>query len=263
MHGIDVDLDQQAESLRLICLPFQKEYQGNETYRQAVSRGFGPGYGYIEAQALHGVIRYLQPRRVIEVGSGTSTYCTREAARRNEAEGGARTEITAIEPFPSAPLRAMEEVRVIRSKVQETGVETFDCLREKDVLFIDSSHAVKPGGDVNFLILEVLPRLREGVVVHFHDIYFPYDYSRVLLKSFFPGTESSLLQAFLIFNKRFKILFCLSQLHYGRPEVLAEVFPEYRPQGGKDGLVEDRLAPFETPAGHFPSSIYLQVQPGQ
>ncbi|WP_338000825.1 class I SAM-dependent methyltransferase [Candidatus Methylacidiphilum fumarolicum] len=132
-------------------------------------------------------------------------------------------------------------------------------MRKDDLLFIDSSHVVKAGGDVNFLILEVLPRLREGVVVHFHDIYFPYDYPRDLLKTFFPSTESSLLHAFLAFNHRFRIIFCMSLLHYKCPKVLTEVFPEYIPQGGQDGLVEERVAAFTTPPGHFPSSIYLRV----
>lgn len=135
----------------------------------------------------------------------------------------------------------------------------FESLEENDVLFIDSSHTVKPGGDVNFLVLEVLPRLASGVVVHFHDINFPYDYPRDILKTFFPASESSLLQAFLAFNRRFQIIFCLSLLHYERPHVLREVFPEYQPQKGRDGLREDHVPAFSMPAGHFPSSIWLRV----
>ncbi len=258
MKGIDVDLDRQLGDLRKVCLPVAHEYRGNAAYRYASSHEFGPGYGYVEAQALHGVIRHFKPRRIVEVGSGVSTYCMREAAARNQ-QSGIKTEIIAIEPNPSGALRAMDGIRLAHQRVQETGYELFEALEENDLLFIDSSHTVKAGGDVNFLILEVLPRLHEGVIVHFHDIYFPYDYPRDVLKTFYPALESSLLHAFLAFNSRFRIIFCLSLLHYGRPKELAEVFPEYQPQKDCDGLVEPQVPAFSTPEGYFPSSIYLRV----
>jgi hypothetical protein len=76
LPGIAIDLDEQSSNLRRTCLPYLSEYVGNQVYREAVSGGFGPGYGYIEAEALHGVIRYFKPARVIEVGSSVSTCCT-------------------------------------------------------------------------------------------------------------------------------------------------------------------------------------------
>ncbi len=176
LPGIPVDLDCQALNLRKICAPYQAEYAGNQVYRDAVSRGSGPGYGYIEAQCLHAVLRHYKPSTVVEVGSGVSTYCILEALNRNQKNTGLPYELISIEPHPSARLQSLNQIKSIREYVQNVRLEVFTSLGKGDFLIIDSSHTVKPAGDVNFLILEVLPRLRPGVIVHFHDIYLPYDY---------------------------------------------------------------------------------------
>jgi hypothetical protein len=257
LPGISSTLEEQAENLRRICLPFQSAYAGNHAYREGVSLHFGPGYGYIEAQALHGVLRHYQPSRVIEVGSGVSTYCMTKALHLNEGLGGPKARLTSIEPYPFDALRRLAGVELIQAPVQTIPASTFEELGAGDLLFIDSSHTVRPGSDVNHLILEVLPRLRSGVVVHFHDIYLPYDYQRDVLRTYFQWMETSLLRAFLIHNSRARVLFCLSQLHYDRPEVLKEVFPEYVPALNQDGL-EVASGP-ENVRGHFPSSIFFEV----
>ncbi len=256
LPGISINLEEQCEMLRRVCLPYQSEYEGNKTYLEGVANHFGPGFGYIEAQALHAAVRHFKPRRIIEVGSGVSTYCMLKAVELNYE----RAHITCIEPYPSPRLKNISGVELFEHPVQCASFDLFEKLRANDLLFIDSSHAVKPGGDVNFLVLEVLPRLRPGVVVHFHDIYLPYDYPRDALKTFIHGMETSLVRAYLIWNERMQILFCLSHLHYERQEVLLEVFPEYKRQGGEDGLVPDSFKPFAASHEHFPSSLYLQTQ---
>jgi len=122
-----------------------------------------------------------------------------------------------------------------------------------DLLFVDSTHTVKPGGEVNRIILEVLPRLGSGVFVHFHDVYFPYDYARNLMSDalFFP-LESTLLHAYLINNSRCRILVSLSMLHYATPETIRKSFPHYDAQKNIDGLQD-------TGGEHFPSSAYLLI----
>jgi hypothetical protein len=158
-------------------------------------------------------------------------------------------------------VRALTEINLIPKNVQTLPFEVFRQLQEKDFLFIDSSHAVKPGSDVNYLILEVLPRLSPGVVVHFHDIYLPYDYSPAVLQTFLHWMETSLLRAFLIGNSRAKIIFCQSHLHHDCKDVLKEVFPEYNPRWDKDGLLDAGCKPFENLSDeHFPSSTYIQMQ---
>jgi hypothetical protein len=259
--GIDSDLDGQAARIREVCTPFEPEYRGNPFYKDAVSTGSGPGFGYVEAQVLHGVLRHFKPRQIIEVGSGVSTRCSLAATAMNEHEGAPRCEIICIEPHPS-PWLENGEVRLIRSEVQPLGFELFEALEPGSLLFIDSSHTVKVGGDVNYLILEVLPRLRDGVLVHFHDIYLPYDYARNALTSLEHPQETALLHAFLIGNRNVEILFSLSHLHYDRRDCLLEVFPEYRPQPGANGLREGGYGSFTAMGEHFPSSTYLRIRCG-
>jgi predicted O-methyltransferase YrrM len=264
LPGVSFDLDEQVRNLRRICLPYKEEYAANETYLKAISK-YGPEFEYIDAQALHSVIRFFKPKKIIEIGSGISTYCSLAALEINAEDADAKFELICVEPNPSKGLESLERIELIAQNVQGIPVEVLTDLRENDLLFIDSSHTVKPGGDVNYLILEVLPRLNKGVIVHFHDIYLPYDYQRSVLQSFIQWNETSLLRAFLVGNSGVMILFCLSQLHYDKKEDLKGVFPDYNPQPDDNGLGTD--VPVSVSAmfdynisHHFPSSIYIQIQ---
>jgi len=260
LSGILVNLDEQAANLKNICLPYRSEYVGNKVYREGVSNHFGPGYGYIEAQTLHAFVRHYKPKQIVEVGSGVSTYCMLKASEVNGKETGQSSRIVSIEPYPSESLKGLSQVELIAKQVQTVPLGMFAELGQNDLLFIDSSHTVKPGGDVNYLILEVLPRLHQGVIVHFHDIYLPYDYQRDVYRTFLHWAETSLLHAFLIFNEKVTIIVCLSHLHYERKDILREIFPEYDPQEEINGLAHDRYKPFDPTPEHFPSSIYIQIQ---
>lgn len=153
LPAVQVDLDEQVENLRKICLRFQKEFIGNKNYLNAVESHFGPGYGFVEAQALHGFLRSKKPKKIIEVGSGVSTYCMLKAVEINQEENDISTEITCIEPFPSDKIKTLQDVDLIKEKVQSIPVSKFEDLSGGNFLFIDSSHTVRPGGDVNYLIL--------------------------------------------------------------------------------------------------------------
>jgi hypothetical protein len=138
-----------------------------------------------------------------------------------------------------------------REGAETVSLATLTALEKGDMLFVDSTHTVKPGSEVNRIILDVLPRLGAGVFVHFHDIYFPYDYQRGLLSSeLFFSAESTLLHAFLINNARCRILLSLSMLHYGAPDRMKALFPHYEPQSNVDGLAG-------TGGRHFPNATYL------
>ena len=125
-------------------------------------------------------------------------------------------------------------------------------LRDNGLLFIDSTHTVKPGSEVNYLILEVLPRLPTGSWVHFHDIYFPYDYPRNMMTTnlVFPN-ESVLLHAFLTDNQKYTLRASLSMLHYEKSSDLQSFLPNYRPSKNLHGMAASE--------GDFPSSVYLQA----
>jgi predicted O-methyltransferase YrrM len=257
MIGLDMDVSIQTKNLREIVAPYEPEYRGNAAYKEAATKEFGPGFGYIEAQCLHGVLRAFKPAQIYEIGSGVSTYCTLRAIELNENEGF-RTEMTCVEPNPSNFIRAISRDRItlVKAPVQALAPEFFRSLNAGDFLFIDSTHAIKPGGDVIYLYLEVIPRLKPGVIVHIHDIYLPYLYQRDLLhlRTLFQWSETALLVALLTHNTRLSTIFCLSMLHYDAPDALASVFPEHRPQLAQNGLCEPGAA------GFFPSSIYLRTR---
>jgi hypothetical protein len=181
----------------------------------------------VDAHVLWGVLRGRRPNRLIEVGAGESTRLAAEAAVRNMAEGSPLA-ITTIDPFPATHLagRSGEGFRLIPARVQDVGLDMFSELERGDVLFIDSTHALREGGDVQFLYCEVLPRLSEGVLVHVHDISLPRRYPTVYYEQDLFWNEQYLLQAFLAFNSRFEVLWpgnWIAVYHYAR---LHAAFPE-------------------------------------
>jgi hypothetical protein len=123
----------------------------------------------LDAAAAYAMVRTLKPKRIVEVGSGHSTRFLARAV----ADGGLGTQITAIDPQPRA---SIEKLPVDWLCMPVQRVAAFPALGEGDVLFIDSSHQLKPGSDVDFLLNAVLPLLPSGVRVHFHDIFLPDDY---------------------------------------------------------------------------------------
>ena len=125
----------------------------------------------LDAAAAYAIVRATRPRRIVEVGSGHSTRFLARAV----ADGGLATRITAIDPQPRASLAGLA-VQWVPQRVETVDAGSFAALEPGDILFIDSSHQLKPGSDVAFLMDEVLPRLASGVRVHFHDIFLPDDY---------------------------------------------------------------------------------------
>lgn len=125
----------------------------------------------LDAAAAYVMVRTLKPMRIIEVGSGHSTRFLARAV----ADGRLEARITAIDPAPRASLEGLK-VNWLRQPVQETALKVFEALAERDILFIDSSHKLERGSDVEFLLEKVLPCLAKGVRVHFHDIFLPDAY---------------------------------------------------------------------------------------
>jgi len=124
----------------------------------------------LDAAAAYAIVRMTRPRRIVEVGSGHSTRFLARAV----ADGALDTEIISIDPEPRASLPTV--VHWLQMPVQACDVQLFQSLAADDILFVDSSHQVKPGSDVQFLLDQALPRLASGVHVHFHDVFLPDDY---------------------------------------------------------------------------------------
>jgi predicted O-methyltransferase YrrM len=254
MNDVNWNLEQQVEWLKSTCEPYVAEVQGFTGYKHAIEHSFGPGYGPIESQVLHCFIRTFNPKRIVEVGSGVSTFCMVRALELNASENRSGSEVFCIEPYPSPILKNFSEVSLEKNLVQEVDLAFFDRLESGDMLFIDSSHALKTGSDVPFLYLEVIPRLKPGVFIHIHDIYFPYVYPRDALHHFWSWQETVVLLALLQGNAQLETLCCLSALHYDKREELSRILPDYRPQVDVgEGLGEPE------PEGHFPSSIWLRT----
>jgi len=224
--GIDMNDAVQLDLLRNHFPNFRHEYEQWPTKPTGESGRFylrKSPFGGTDALAAYCMFRHFQPRLIIEVGSGFSSLVAAEAIAKNKDSA-----LICIEPFPPDFLRAgFPGLRsLIEKKVQDMDVEFFSQLESGDILFIDSSHTVKIGGDVNFLFLEVLPRLKPGVIVHVHDIFLPFDYRRDwVLDEFRFWSEQYLLQAFLIFNSEFEVLLANRYLAHRYLEDLKTAFP--------------------------------------
>jgi len=163
-------------------------------------------YGYSDGAVLHAMLRRLAPRRIVEVGSGFSS-----AMMLDTVDGWLpATEITFVEPYPElleSLLRSGDEARVTihRGAVQDVGEDVFTALGAGDLLFVDSTHVVKAGSDVNHLIFEVFPRLAQGVWIHLHDIFYPFEYPADWVREGRAWHEAYLLRAFLTYNPHFAI----------------------------------------------------------
>lgn len=227
LPGIDLRVEAQLELLgkfrycdELRRLPLRGQPNGGFAY-------FNPMFGPGDAEILYSVIRNFKPQRLIEIGSGYSTLLAKAALERNRVEGRDFEHIC-IEPYPEPWLQEIKGTRLIRERVETMDASFFEQLGENDILFIDSSHVIRIGGDVEFEYLEVLPRLRSGVLVHAHDIFLPFEYPLewVRDKKWF-WTEQQLLQAFLAFNAEFKVVLALSYLNRHHREALASAAPIY------------------------------------
>jgi predicted O-methyltransferase YrrM len=165
-------------------------------------------YSYSDAIFLHCMIRYARPRRIIEVGSGYSSGVTLDT---NELFFDNRIACMFVEPYPQLLQTLLREhdldrIEIIDRGLQEVALDRFRTLEPNDILFIDSTHVSKVGSDVNYIFAEILPALRPGVYVHFHDIFYPFEYPKEWIYEGRAWTEAYLLRAFLAFNSAYEIV---------------------------------------------------------
>jgi len=185
-------------------------------------------YSTVEAEALYGLIRRRQPKRIVEVGCGHTTFLIAEAVRDAAAAGGYAPRYTCIEPFRPAYLAdpPKEVSEFIERPLQDVPLDFFGSMEPGDILFIDSSHVVKYDSDTVYELLEILPRLRPGVLVHLHDIFLPYEYPwDWLAQSKFFWAEQYMLDALLRGNPRYRLFLPLHQVYRERRDQLEALFP--------------------------------------
>ncbi len=198
-------------------------------------------FGPLDAAIYHAMIRQFRPQRIVEVGAGMSTLAAIQATARNAADTpGYACDHLCIEPFEQPWLETLP-VRLLRTPMERCDPAPIEALAANDILFIDSSHMIRPQGDVLTAVLDWLGRLQPGVLVHFHDIHTPRDYPQELvLRHRFFWNEQYLVEAFLAYNDRFRILLPMNHLQACFPDRVAA------------------LCPAQTPARIPPSSLWLR-----
>jgi predicted O-methyltransferase YrrM len=232
LGGVPVDAEAQFAFLEQRLAGFLAEFDPplHPTGERGRYYARNDAYPGVDAQVLYAMVRHLKPARVLELGSGYSSMVVAEAAERNAAEGSALTH-TLVDPYPSSDLTPefLRRRELMPVRVQDVALERFGALEAGDVLLVDTSHTVKIGGDVNFVVLDVLPLLRQGVFVHFHDVFLPWEYPRAWIEERqWYWAEQYLLQAFLAFNSAYHVVIGTHLLARTQPERLTRLASAHR-----------------------------------
>jgi predicted O-methyltransferase YrrM len=211
INNIRLRLDEQYQLLEELknyyhTIPYQFNYPKANHFRYKSEGAF---YRFSDVIFLSCIMRHFKPKRIIEIGSGHSSAVmldTNEMFFQNEIK------LTFIEPYPQDRLNSVlrkedEQVAsLIQGFVQDVTLDVFQQLEDNDILFVDSSHVSKAGSDVNYIIFDILPALKPGVLIHFHDIFFPFELPKQLILARFFWNENYLLRAFLMNNDDFDIV---------------------------------------------------------
>lgn len=234
--GVNLNEEKQLKLLSDLASKYKSEYNNfpinfcktMEPYDFYIENNmFSP----IDAEILYCMVRDFKPRQIMEIGSGYSTYLSAKAILKNKEEDHCHESyLIAIEPYPNDILKNGFPglSRLIPEKVENVPLSEFKKLKEDDILFVDSSHVLKIDSDVQYIYLEILPRLNKGVMVHCHDIFFPAEYPREwILKDHRFWNEQYVLQAFLNFNNSFEVIWASNYMNLKHPNELENVFNSY------------------------------------
>jgi hypothetical protein len=227
ISGIDLNTEKQFE----LVGKFQKYYNEMpfpETRDPKFRYYFkNDSYAYSDGFFLHSMIRHLEPNRIIEVGSGFSSCMTIDT---NQLFFDENIKLTFIEPYPEYFYSLIREddknkTTILESKIQDVPLYLFKNLKENDILFIDSTHVSKFQSDVNYIIHEILPVLQKGVYIHFHDVFYPFEYPIKWIEQGRAWSEQYLLRSFLQFNTCFDIVLFNTYLETMYRKQIEDRFP--------------------------------------
>ncbi len=192
-------------------------------------------YSYGDASIYYGIFSRFAPKRIIEIGSGFSSALALDMRELKDQP----VELAFIEPYPNtlnSLLTKADKANVIlhEKRVQDVSIKIYDELDSGDILFVDSSHVAKAGSDVCFEIFQILPQLKQGVIVHFHDVFWPFEYpQRWLIDENRGWNELYFLRAFMMYNEQFEIMFFNDYFaKHHRPEILKFDTPFLKNPGG-------------------------------
>ena len=227
IRGIDLNESRQVELLELFGQFYSEQPFTPQKLPERRYFFENPNYSYTDAIILYCMIRYLQPRKIIEIGSGYSSCAMLDI---NEMFFDNSIACTFVDPYPQL-LRSLikkedrKHVRILGQRVQDVDAGVFRELVSSDILFVDSSHVAKTGSDVNYIFFKILPLLNGGVYVHFHDVFYPFEYPQEWALEGRAWNEAYLLRAFLEYNRAFEIQFFTTYLMYKHHEMFESHMP--------------------------------------
>ena len=229
LPGIDLNTEKQLKLLDELNYGLEFIKFTDEQLQISGPQSFRVNNGSFEsgdAEFLYSIVRYFKPKNIIEIGCGSSTKIIRYANQVNAATEGFVANHICIEPFEQPWLESFENVTVLRERLENVTDRIVTLLQEGDFLFIDSSHIIRPGGDVLEEFLNIIPSLPKGVIVHVHDIFTPRDYPINWLHDHVKfWNEQYLLEALLSDNDKFEIIAGLNYLKNSHYEKLNKVCP--------------------------------------
>ncbi len=234
IQGVDLHTEYQKELLECFStfykeIPFPDQKSPNLRYYYQ-----NPAFSYSDGILLYSFIRYFCPTKIIEVGSGYSSALILDSL---ELLNRKNVDITFIEPYPAkldSLLTANDRhhVKIFEKKLEQIESSYFQTLYENDILFIDGTHVAKTGSDVNYLLFDILPILNKGVIIHFHDIFYPFEYPKNWVYEGRSWNEVYFLRSFLMYNNDFKVMFFSDYIHQKYPNCFAEMPDCYKNSGG-------------------------------
>jgi predicted O-methyltransferase YrrM len=225
IDGIDLQTQNQIQFARDLSIYYNEmpfEASKKDGLRYYFANSF---YSYTDGIVLYSIMRHFKPKRIIEIGSGFSSALMLDT---NQVFFENQINLTFIEPYPERLYSLITEAdkqstTIIESSVQSVPLSVFQKLEAGDILFIDSTHVSKTGSDVNHILFEILPSLQSGVMIHFHDIFYPFEYPKEWVYGGKNWNEDYFLKAFLMYNQKFEIKLFSEYLHKLHPHAFSQM----------------------------------------
>jgi len=260
--ALDLGFARQMEFLQTVVPQYQAEWAAASSPFFSVSYNRNNGFfETVDAEIAYCMVRHYKPRRIVEVGGGYSSRVMAAALDLNLKLDGVRGELVTIDPHPDRfPQKALSDrVHLITQTVQDVDMNVFLSLESGDFLFLDSSHVVGIGSDVVREYLEIVPRVAGGVFIHAHDIFIPADYPReAVLHNLAFWSEQYLLQALLMFNPQFQVLWGSSMMQSRATAELDSVFPHWQRSYRDMPIEKRRFLPTRDGERVWPSSFWMR-----
>ena len=231
--GIDLNITEQLEIIDKLSV-YHNDCPFVESAKQGLHYQFdNTQYSYADAYILYGMINHYKPLRIVEIGSGWSTCAMLDSVATIPEYN---PQHVVIDPVPELikekQLDQNQHVRLIECCLQDVEEPLWNELHSGDLLFVDSTHVCKLGSDVNQLLTHWLPNLAKGVLIHFHDIFYPFEYPSDWISMGRAWNEAYMLRSFLQFNTSFEICLFSHYLHLYHSEKMSTKLPGYEKNSG-------------------------------